>query len=265
MGRWWNEHTEELLDVLLWGTSRLMSPTLERLTESFEAWEWRNGGRQLRRLEQKELIQREQRVGQMVYQLTELGRLVAMGGRNPEPHWKRHWDGLWRMVVFDLPQRQQLVRQQLLRWLRQNGFGYLQNSVWIHPDPLTSITETLEEFRDDVESFTVMESRCCAGYSNEAVVRGAWDFEEINKRYETHLSQASGELRKSLSARGGLAELRRRLRQERMAWATAVAIDPLLPQALQPSDYLGQRAWQAHCAVMARLASCLAEGKRAPQ
>jgi phenylacetic acid degradation operon negative regulatory protein len=258
MAKVWSEQAAELLEVVLWGAGQLCRPSLRTLDESFEGWQWRHGWRrQVHRLEDKELIRRERHAGQLVFQLTELGRLTACGGRDPEARWQRRWDGQWRMIIFDLPGRQQLVRQRLLRWLRQNGFGYLQNSVWIHPDPLTRITDALKEFRDDVESFTVMESHCCSGYSDAAIVRGAWDFDEINKRYETHLSQANGDLRKALPSRDGTAELRRRLRQERIAWANAAAIDPFLPQILLPKDYFGQRAWQAHRVVMSRLVRAL--------
>jgi DNA-binding transcriptional regulator PaaX len=157
-----------------------------------------------------------------------------------------------------LPVKQQKLRQQLLRWFRQNGFGYLQNSVWITPDRLTELTAALDEFRDDVESLTVVESRCHAGYSDAALVSGAWDFEEINGRYATHLSQANGELQRRLPAAGGVAELRTRMRQERIAWTTAVGIDPLLPQALLPDGYRGRQAWEAHVSVMTRLSRGLA-------
>jgi len=258
MAKVWSEQAMEFLEVMLWGMEKLFCPTLQTLNESFEGWQWRHGWqRQAHRLEEKELLRREQRAGQIVLQLTEQGRLAACGGRDPEARWQRRWDGLWRMIIFDLPGRQQHVRQRLLRWLRQNGFGYLQNSVWIHPDPLTTLTEALEEFRDDVESLTVMESHCCYGYSDAAIVRGAWDFEEINKRYETHLSQANAELRKPLPSRRNVEELRQRLRHERIAWANAAALDPFLPQILLPSDYLGQRAWQAHRSVMRRLVQAL--------
>src|SRR2546426_1144957 len=179
---------EDVLLTLLWVGEQLTRPTLYNLTESFEGWEYRRGlKRQLSRMEQRALLAREERAGQIGFRLTRLGRLAAMGGMDVKARWQRSWDGKWRMVLFALPVVRQPVRVKLLRWLRTNGFGYLQHSVWIHPDPPRVAVRELQEFRDDVEFFTIMEARCCAGHSNEALVLGAWDFREINQRYEGHL------------------------------------------------------------------------------
>lgn len=237
---------EDWLMVLLWGAEKLMTPTLRSLFEPFEAWEYRHRfRRQFRQLEQRQMVKRERRAGQIIYRLTERGRLVALGGRDPNAHWQRPWDGQWRMILFDLPVGCQAVRVQLLRWLRQNGFGYLQNSVWIHPHPLTKLSAALREFRDDVESLTVMESHCCAGYSNAAIVQGAWDFPEINRRYQAYLSIATTDLRRLCARQPAASALATWLHRERTAWKHALSLDPLLPSELLPSDYLGRRAWQA--------------------
>jgi len=247
----------EVLEVLLWGAEMLSRPSLSRWAESFETWQHRHGlQRQWGRLEQSKLVAQEDRAGQIVHRLTDLGRLVALGGPNPERQWERKWDGQWRMLVFDLPVSQGRVRARLLRWLRQNGFSYLQDSVWIHPDPVAEIADVLKDFRDDVESFTILEAHCCSGHTNTTLVRGAWHFDHINKRYEAYLRQADGLLRQTLLSRDE-SNLRRRLREQRRTWAAAVAMDPLLPQELLPADYLGQRAWQAHRSVMTRLVPAL--------
>jgi len=243
----------EVLDVLLWGAEMLSRPSLRRWTESFESWQHRQGlQRHLARLQQSKLLAQEERTGQIVYRLTDLGRFVALGGHNPERQWERKWDGQWRMLVFDLPVSQGRVRARLLRWLRQNGFGYLQDSVWIHPDPVSEIADVLKDFRDDVESFTILEAHCCGGHKSTTLVRGAWRFDQINKRYEAYLRQADGLLQRALPGQDK-ASLCRRLREQRRTWAAAVAMDPLLPRELLPADYLGQRAWQAHRKVMGRL------------
>lgn len=45
----------------------------------------------------------------------------------------KRWDGKYRLVIFDIPEREfrsrVAVRRQLLAW----GFARLQNSVWVHP------------------------------------------------------------------------------------------------------------------------------------
>lgn len=249
--------SNEWLLTLVWVLDKTAKPTWRRLFESCEAWEYRNVLRhRLRYLERQWLLTQERRAKGLVCRLTELGRVTALGGRDSEARWGRHWDGKWRMVLFDLPGRQQKLRQRLLRWLRENSFGYLQNSVWISPDPLAEVAAALEDFRDDVEAFTIMDAQCCAGYSNEAIVQGAWDFREINRRYQAYLG---GDDRALPQGKTSPSELAGYLRSESSAWRHAVWLDPLLPRVLLPREYLGVRAWQAKRRVLSALAERVAQ------
>ena len=46
---------------------------------------------------------------------------------------KKKWDGRWRMVVFDVPERRRKVRNRLCAIMRKIGFVRLQDSVWVYP------------------------------------------------------------------------------------------------------------------------------------
>ena len=119
--------TEEFLNLLLWTATRLTQPTFRNLDESYESWAYRNGLRkQISRLERRRLIERDAGApNDRLYRLTAPGRLQALGGRDPEVRWARKWDGQWRLVLFDVPARQNAQRERLRRYLRDNGFGYL--------------------------------------------------------------------------------------------------------------------------------------------
>jgi phenylacetic acid degradation operon negative regulatory protein len=55
------------------------------------------------------------------------------------------WDGLWRLVMFDVPEhwhsRRDLVRNKLIKL----GFLLVQKSVYIHPYPCTEAIDVLRE------------------------------------------------------------------------------------------------------------------------
>ena len=135
-------------------------------------------------------------------------------------------------------------RQQLWRYLRERGFGYLQNSVWISPDPLKEEHQIIAGGKINVESLILLEARPCAGESDEQIVAGAWDFQRINRGYSQHLKvlaqRPTGGLRSETAAK----TLRRWAVAEREAWLNAITKDPLLPQRILPPSYLGKRAWQ---------------------
>jgi DNA-binding transcriptional regulator PaaX len=238
--------TEQFLNLLLWSAEMVMRPTFRNLTESYEGWAYRKGLiRQVATLEKRRILERDNSSpNDRLYRLTAAGRLHALGGRDPEKQWARNWDGQWRMVLFDVPTGQNSQRERLRRYLRAKYFGYLQNSVWITPDPLDEERKILGGGRIDVESLLLLEAHPCAGESDAQIVAGAWDFDRINRRYATYVKVLGERPRAALRNESGAKALWRWAVAERDAWLSAVTHDPLLPVRLQPPGYLGQQAWR---------------------
>jgi hypothetical protein len=46
---------------------------------------------------------------------------------------KKKWDGRWRMVAFDIPERRRAVRFRLRAVMHEIGFVRLQDSLWVYP------------------------------------------------------------------------------------------------------------------------------------
>jgi phenylacetic acid degradation operon negative regulatory protein len=244
--------TEEFLNLLLWSADRLARPAFRNLTDSYESWAYRAGLlRQIATLEQQKLLEHDPNcAGDRLHRLTAQGRLHVLGGRDPEERWARSWDGQWRLVLFDFAKGQNAQRERLRRYLRDKGFGYVQNSVWVTPDPLTDERQLLGDGKINVEALLLLEARPCAGETDADIVAGAWDFERINERYARHLKcldeRPGGALRNDVAAKA----LRRWAAAEREAWLEAVTKDPLLPGRILPANYLGQTAWQRRVEVL---------------
>ncbi len=238
--------TEEFLYHLLWTADQLMRPGFRSVTDSFESWAYRNGFmRQLAALEREKFLDR--RGGSRkdrLYRLSAQGRVHVLGGRDPMERWARSWDGKWRVVLFDVPTKHNVQREQLRRYLRGKGFGCLQHSVWITPDPLDEERGIFGGASIDVESLVVMEARPCAGESDAQIVAGGWDFERINRRYDQYLKILATRPDGALVGEGAAKALLRWGRAEREAWMAGFTIDPLLPSCLLPAGYLGQKAWK---------------------
>ena len=45
----------------------------------------------------------------------------------------KKWDGKWRMIIFDIPEKKRGVRMQILSLFHQAGLHRLQDSVWVYP------------------------------------------------------------------------------------------------------------------------------------
>jgi CRISPR/Cas system-associated endoribonuclease Cas2 len=51
------------------------------------------------------------------------------------PREKRKWDGKWRVLIFDVPERRRKARVHIRTMLRSAGFERIQDSVWLYPYP----------------------------------------------------------------------------------------------------------------------------------
>jgi phenylacetic acid degradation operon negative regulatory protein len=244
--------TEEFLNVLLWSAGMLTRPTFRNLTDSYECRVYRKGLRKrVTLLERKHLVEhRLSRPADRVYRLTPQGRLHALGGRDPQDRWSREWDGRWRLVLFDVPVARDGDRKRLRRYLANRGFGYLQNSVWISPDPMPQERQVLSGGKTNVESLILMEARPCAGESDEQIVAGAWDFDQINRRYARLMKTLDQRPIATVRSEAAAKALLRWAAVEREVWLQAVTSDPLLPERILPANYLGKSAWRRRVEVL---------------
>jgi len=213
-----------------------------------------NWERQLQRLREKALL--EVSPGgprDRVWKLSERGRVLALGGRDPTVEWARRWDGMWRFVLFDLPSDRQKDRVALRRLLRRHGWGCLQLSGWISPHPLPAIA-ALNLGERFASSLLLLDARPAAGETDAEIVQAAWDFEAINAAYAEFL----GVLKHRPKADSGAASHGAWVawwRAVHEAWRNAVQRDPLLPSALLPSGYRGRGAWEARNQTLAACAA----------
>lgn len=60
----------------------------------------------------------------------------------------KHWDGRWRVVIFDIPNEQRVTRDVVRELLNRVGFYKLQESVYVYPHECISIVRYLEETYD---------------------------------------------------------------------------------------------------------------------
>jgi phenylacetic acid degradation operon negative regulatory protein len=239
-------NTLELLDILFWSLDRLARPTFRNLTDSFEAWDYRQRYHpRLRNLRQAGFIELQETPIETLVQLTARGRLAVSDGVDPLARWSRTWDGKWRSLLFDLRGRQSRLRVRLWRCLRRQRFGYLQHSAWISPDPVDDATLPLKSLHLTAESFVVIEGHPAPPNRNVDLVEGAWDFVAINRAYQKLIAICS--LGRQYHRRADVTPLQRQkwLARQREAWLQAIVLDPFLPESLCPPGYLGREAWKA--------------------
>lgn len=55
------------------------------------------------------------------------------------------WDGLWRIVLLDLPEERKSERESLRYLLKKAGFVCLKNSAWISPFPFEHLFTNIKQ------------------------------------------------------------------------------------------------------------------------
>mgnify|MGYP001579747141 FL=1 len=102
----------------------------------------------LREFEQERLISwKESRNGMVTAIITERWKkkTLSFSADSMQITKPRHWDKIWRLVLFDIPERKRPARDALRDKLRELGFYQLQRSAFILPYPCREEIEFLVE------------------------------------------------------------------------------------------------------------------------
>ena len=78
----------------------------------------------------------EKRDGKQYARITESGRKILAFEHEKaklDITKKRRWNGRWRVIIFDIPERRRRTRDRLRNIMREIGFVRLQDSVWVFP------------------------------------------------------------------------------------------------------------------------------------
>jgi len=130
------------------------------------------------RLVAKGLVTWVERDGKKYLRITPAGRKVFAfeQAKVALKNQKKKWDGRWRMVIFDVPERRRRTRLRLCAVMRDIGFVRLQDSVWVYPydcedfiallktelkigkDVLYTIVDTIEHDKDLRQQFNLLEA-----------------------------------------------------------------------------------------------------------
>ncbi len=98
----------------------------------------------IERLRTKGFIDAKKYERNLTIKINELGRQFIITKAKQEAD----WDGLWRIVVFDIPEEHKKIRSQIRWYLKQWEFKQLQKSVWVSK---VDIVLELEEFVRDAK------------------------------------------------------------------------------------------------------------------
>ena len=148
------------------------------------------------------------------------------------------WDGTFDLIVVDAPAARS-DRMRLAQSLAFLGYGGIDDGTWVATRPTEEVDALLDEAGLRYERFTASHAAGTAGAT--ALVRRAWDLDEIGAAYE----QFVRELRPVVNAvgdAGGDEEAYSARFKLVHAWRTFLFRDPQLPPTLLPERWAGGAA-----------------------
>jgi hypothetical protein len=93
--------------------------------------------------------------------LTSRGKKVALRAalRDFKLHRQKKWDGMWRVVVFDIARKRNPERSAFRHKLEEMGMCRLQDSVFVYPYPCAEEVMFFASILDITQSVHVLEAR----------------------------------------------------------------------------------------------------------
>jgi phenylacetic acid degradation operon negative regulatory protein len=119
-------------------------------------WRWidqRSFNRSIHSLHKQKLLEEiKHKDGSIALKLTSDGRMRAgffqLFEKTIKIKQQKTWDGLWRIVMFDVPEKKRIFRNILRDHLKTIGFRELQHSVFIFPYPCEKEMQSLVKLYD---------------------------------------------------------------------------------------------------------------------
>jgi len=134
--------------IVLVLSSPYAGSALWRAWQSKKRYQKRQFTSTFHRLRRNNLLRVERQGHEVMVSLTPKGKEIAgyMEIEKLKIQKSKRWDGLWRIVVFDIAELRRFERNAFRGMLREIGFVHFQKSVWAQPFPCKREVDILRDF-----------------------------------------------------------------------------------------------------------------------
>jgi phenylacetic acid degradation operon negative regulatory protein len=192
------------------------------------------------------IIQRDDGAATPKLILSDAGRGALPEYFDPEKCWSRKWNGIWYLMMYDIPEVDRKYRNVLRIFLRRMRMGCLQKSVWVTPRDIRPEFDDLAKAAG-LDGFAYLfEAKTVLGLPSRQIVDDAWNFDRLLLLHEHYCEVAQKNIFQLERAECSGEELALLSRMAVAAYHSAFIEDPLLPRSLLPKEYLGGEVLRLH-------------------
>lgn len=154
---------------------------------------------------------------------------------------KGEWDGLWRIISYEIPESKRHLRDRLRREMKGWGLGPWHRSFWMTPHPVITELRDLVYGREEAQYIQAFESTHVFG-DMDNLTEKVWEksrldsgYRELFKKWHEVLSEDKNKTEKMATII--------------YAYIDFIRDDPGLPTSLIGSDWIGFEALSIFCEI----------------
>lgn len=151
---------------------------------------------------------------------------------------QKRWDGYWRLVIFDIKEKDKYLRERLRAKLKELGFGMWQKSIYLSPHPMEEdMNEFLKAEKLLGRAYVLRAENYLLGEARD-LAEEVWHLTAFNQQYldlETKADRAiSGKSRQQIEE----------VKKVCYDYSMVLEGDPCLPKELLPDNWARERVQQ---------------------
>lgn len=143
--------------ILMPGLPIIMTPFYKKQQKHWGHFNRRILKAALRRMQSAGAIEESEHEGEIVFKLTEKGKLKLFKYRLDDLQLNQNsWDKKWRLVAYDIPKSKKNQAEAFRTLLKKMNFLQLQKSLWLTPFPCSSEIEFLKQLYFLTDNVTIL-------------------------------------------------------------------------------------------------------------
>lgn len=148
---------------------------------------------------------------------------------------KTTWDGKWRVLSYEIPEKKRELRDRLRRVVAGWGLGPWHRSFWLTPHPIVPNLRQLVSQKEEEKYIQAFEADHVFG-EREILIEKVWSTKEIDTQYRTLFKKWHDIL-------AGDESKQKKLALVLTEYVTLLRIDPGLPKELVGEQWIGFEAF----------------------
>jgi phenylacetic acid degradation operon negative regulatory protein len=164
---------------------------------------------------------------------------------------KYTWDGLWRILSYEIPESKRFIRDSFRRSIQGWGLGPWHRSFWVSPHPVLSTLRDMTYAKEEEQYIQAFEATHMVG-KLDVLVEKVWKLSNLEKEYKQLFKRWHELLSEELDPTSKLSHVV-------YAYITQLRKDPGLPASLVGRQWIGFEAYTIFKDIRNLLAKSLAE------